>query len=229
MKAQIFIAPKPYGGNLALKGLFIQELTYPEKAFKTNTEGTVEIVFTVTATGVTKNLQVLFPLEPECDQEALRLAALVRWHPAERGGLPVTSEHFLKVKFDKRKYKKYQKIRAERKPLVGLPPASSDQVLWEPAALDTLPEPMIDKGMKGLSKYFHKNMKYPGEAFKHNVQGTVVLEFVVEKSGSATNMEAVKPLGGGCGEEAYRLVKEHSMDPCDQEWPIGTYTYACAY
>jgi len=32
------------------------------------------------------------------------------------------------------------------------------------------------------------------------------MEFVIEKSGSITNIEAVKPLGGGCGEEAYRLV-----------------------
>jgi len=209
LNAQVFVEPKPYGGNFALKDLFVQELTYPEKAFEAGVEGTVEVVFTVTSTGVTKNLQVLLPLEPECDREALRLSALIRWHPAERGGSPVAAEHTLKVKFDKRRYKKYQKARAQ----ADLPPGSSSHVLWEPAELDTMPEPLIDSGMKGLPRYFSRNMKYPIEAFKYNVQGTVVMEFVVEKSGSVTNIEAVKPLGGGCGEEAYRLVKSTQWRP----------------
>ena len=95
------------------------------------------------------------------------------------------------VKFDRKKYKKYLKEREKTAPIEDLLPPSDDQVLWKPEALDTVPQPLIDRGMKGLSKYFSKNMKYPEEAFKRNVQGTVIMEFVIEKSGSITNIEAV--------------------------------------
>ena len=207
LQGQMYVDPKPYGGKFALKDLFEQELVYPPKAMEAGVEGTVEVVFTVTSSGITKNIQVLLPLEPQCDKEALRIASLVRWHPAERGGSPVATEHRLEVKFDRKKYRKYLKEREKLAPIPELAPASVENVLWRPEDLDTVPQPMIDRGMKGLSNYFSKNMKYPEEAFKRNVQGTVVMEFVIEKSGSITNIEAIKPLGGGCGEEAYRLVK----------------------
>lgn len=203
----MYVAPKPYGGKFALKDLIAQELIYPPKALEAAIEGTVEIVFTVTSKGLSKNLQILLPLEPACDREALRLASLVRWHPAERGGSPVATEHRIAIKFDKGKYKRYLKARKDREAIENTAPQSASNVLWKANQLDTLPEPLIQKGMKGLNAYFAKNMRYPQEAFKRNVQGTVIMEFVVEKSGSITNIEAVRPLGGGCGEEAYRLVK----------------------
>ena len=128
---QMYVEPKPFGGKFALKDLFEQELIYPPKALEAGVEGTVEIVFTVTSAGISKNLQVLLPLEPSCDKEALRLAGLVRWHAAERGGSPVATEHRLVVKFDRKKYKKYLKEREKTAPIEELLPPSDDQVLWK--------------------------------------------------------------------------------------------------
>jgi TonB family protein len=209
----MYVAPKPYGGPKGLKDLIAQELQYPHNALKAGIEGNVELMFTVTKNGGVKNLQVFIPLEPECDKEAMRVARLVRWHPAERGGLPVSTEYTLKVKFDDKKYKKYLKARAENGAVSDLPRADSNHRLWNASELDTLPVPLVANGMNGLSSYFAANMQYPVEAFKRNLQGTAVVEFVVEPSGGITNIEIIEPVGGGCNEEAYRLLQSMRWRP----------------
>lgn len=203
----MFVAPKPFGGQKGLKDLIEQELQFPEAALDAGVKGSVELMFTVTSNGTMKNMQMFMPLEPACDEEAMRIARLVRWHPAERGGSPVATEHTLKIKFDPKKYRKYLKERAELTQIPDLAPPANNSYLWNASELDTIPEPLLESGKNGLSAYFARNMQYPEEAFKRNLQGMVMLEFVVEPSGSITNIEAIKPLGGGCNEEAYRLLR----------------------
>ncbi|MBK8563353.1 MAG: TonB family protein [Saprospiraceae bacterium] len=64
--------------------------------------------------------------------------------------------------------------------------------------------------------YVDANLKYPEIAIDNNVQGTVYVKFVVEKDGSLTNIEIIRDIGAGCGEEVVRLVK---MMP---KWEPGT-------
>ncbi|MFM7156087.1 MAG: energy transducer TonB, partial [Bacteroidota bacterium] len=52
------------------------------------------------------------------------------------------------------------------------------------------------------------NIRYPQAARDSNIQGTVVLNFVVEPStGGITNINLLRNIGGGCGEEALRVLK----------------------
>lgn len=51
-------------------------------------------------------------------------------------------------------------------------------------------------------------MKYPAEAKKNNVNGNVIVVFVVEKDGSITNTKIFRGLGSGCDEEAIRVIKK---------------------
>jgi len=39
------------------------------------------------------------------------------------------------------------------------------------------------------------------------IEGRVFVQFVVDKDGSITNVEVLKGIGGGCDEEAVRVVK----------------------
>ncbi|MEM9983424.1 MAG: energy transducer TonB [Bacteroidota bacterium] len=52
-----------------------------------------------------------------------------------------------------------------------------------------------------------KNIKYPKEAKKQNIQGQVLLQFVVNKDGSIEQIKVVKGIGGGCDEEAVRVLE----------------------
>ncbi len=41
-----------------------------------------------------------------------------------------------------------------------------------------------------------------------NLDGRVFIEFVVEKDGSLTDVKVVKGIGGGCDEEAVRVISQ---------------------
>ena len=53
----------------------------------------------------------------------------------------------------------------------------------------------------------YKNVKYPEAAKKEGLEGTVVVDFVVQEDGSLTKFKVLKDIGGGCGEEAVRVMK----------------------
>lgn len=51
-----------------------------------------------------------------------------------------------------------------------------------------------------------KNIRYPEEARQQNIEGTVVTSFVVEKNGQMSGISILKDIGGGCGDEAARVL-----------------------
>ncbi len=56
-------------------------------------------------------------------------------------------------------------------------------------------------------KFLQKNLRYPPIARENNIQGRVIVNFVVEKDGSLTDVKVVRGIGGGCDEEAVRVIK----------------------
>lgn len=70
-------------------------------------------------------------------------------------------------------------------------------------------------GAVGLRTFLNQHVKYPAIAEENGVQGRVVCSFVVEKDGSITNVEVVKPVDPSLNKEALRVV---SMMP---KWKPG--------
>lgn len=71
--------------------------------------------------------------------------------------------------------------------------------------VENQPEPA--GGMSAFYEYVAKNLKYPILARRNNIEGRVYIEFVVEKDGSLTDVKIIKGIGGGCDEEAIRIIK----------------------
>ncbi len=67
--------------------------------------------------------------------------------------------------------------------------------------------PEFPGGMAKLAEYLGKNIKYPQMARESGIQGRVFVNFVVETDGSVSNVNIMRSLGGGCDEEAMRVVK----------------------
>ncbi len=67
------------------------------------------------------------------------------------------------------------------------------------------PEP--DGGMPAFYKYINDNMKYPAQARRMGIEGKVFVQFVIDKNGNITEVQAVKGIGAGCDEEAARVIK----------------------
>lgn len=59
-----------------------------------------------------------------------------------------------------------------------------------------------------LNTYLTKNIKYPELAKESNISGIVYLSFVVNKNGKISQVKLLRGIGGGCDEEAIRVVKE---------------------
>lgn len=71
-----------------------------------------------------------------------------------------------------------------------------------------------------LLDFVYKNLRYPALARKNGISGTVVVSFIVEKSGKLTSMEILRDIGGGCGAEALRVVD--LMNERGLAWNPGT-------
>ena len=56
-------------------------------------------------------------------------------------------------------------------------------------------------------QYLKENIRFPVLAVESGIQGTVYVTFVVEKDGSISHVELVRGIGGGCDEEAIRVIK----------------------
>ena len=56
-------------------------------------------------------------------------------------------------------------------------------------------------------KYLNKNVKYPKIAKENGIQGPVYVEFVLDKEGFIRDAVVKRGIGGGCDEEALRVVK----------------------
>lgn len=68
-------------------------------------------------------------------------------------------------------------------------------------------QPSFPGGPAKMYEYLGKKMKYPSIAKDNNIQGRVYVSFVVEKDGSITDVKVLRGIGGGCDEEAIRVVK----------------------
>ena len=58
-------------------------------------------------------------------------------------------------------------------------------------------------------RYLNKNFHYPDEAINNEIQGTVIVQFIVDKDGNVSDVQAISgPEGGGLRQEAIRVIKQ---------------------
>ena len=67
--------------------------------------------------------------------------------------------------------------------------------------------PQFPGGEAAMMKFVANNVKYPQEARDKEIDGRVFIGFVVEKDGSVSNVKVLRGIGGGCDEEAVRVIK----------------------
>jgi protein TonB len=67
--------------------------------------------------------------------------------------------------------------------------------------------PAFPGGEGKMLEYIAKNIKYPPVARENGIQGRVYVTFVVDKDGKIKDAKVLRGIGGGCDEEALRVVK----------------------
>ena len=113
-------------------------------------------------------------------------------------------------------------------PANALKQEDDEDVVEEEVLLGVMEErmPEFPGGEQALFDFLAKNIRYPQVARDSNIQGKVYVQFVVEKDGTITNPKVVRDIGGGCGEEALRVVRMMpNWKPGSQRGKIVRMTY----
>ena len=55
--------------------------------------------------------------------------------------------------------------------------------------------------------YIDASIEYPDSAFRKGIEGTVTVQFVVNEDSAISDCKILKGIGGGCDEEALRIVR----------------------
>lgn len=67
--------------------------------------------------------------------------------------------------------------------------------------------PSFSGGEVKLVEYIAKNLNYPQEAIEKGIEGRVFVGFIIDVDGSVTDVKLLRGIGGGCDEEAIRVIK----------------------
>lgn len=69
-------------------------------------------------------------------------------------------------------------------------------------------QPSFPGGNEAMSEYLRDNLHYPPAASQLGIKGPVWVTFVVEPDGSVSGIKVLRGIGGGCDEEAVRVIRE---------------------
>ncbi len=99
-------------------------------------------------------------------------------------------------------------VEADDETVVEYVPVEEEEEIVE-AEIFTVVEsmPEFPGGTGELYKYLGNSIKYPPLAKESGIQGRVFVNFVVEPNGSISNVKVLRGIGGGCDEEAVRVVE----------------------
>lgn len=67
-------------------------------------------------------------------------------------------------------------------------------------------QPEFPGGTQEMYKFLGRKIKYPTKAYKADIQGKVFVNFIVTSTGDIKDVTILKGIGGGCDEEAVRVV-----------------------
>jgi protein TonB len=88
------------------------------------------------------------------------------------------------------------------------PPEIEEEEIVEAEIFKVVEEmPEFPGGAAKMMEFIQKNIKYPMMARESDIQGRVFVNFVVEPNGTITNVTVMRGIGGGCDEEALRVVQ----------------------
>lgn len=201
-------SPEPKSGFPLTKKIIHNHLIYPQNALDLKKSGKITVYYDVDADGNATNYRVENAFDDECAAEAIRLVKMIEWNPALNLGKPVACKDYYNVEFSAKSYKKAE----EKNPRQMLPeqkyPAEKSNKVYDVKDLYQTPKPYFANPDVTMAAYLRTNLRFPDQAKQFEIQGTVTLEFIVETDGRVSNIIVLNSVGGGCDNEAIRLIED---------------------
>ena len=183
-------SPRLIGGIRGLQA----KVKYPEIARKAHVEGRVIVQLIVDENGNVRDAEILRGAGAGLDEEAIRvISEHAEFTPGRQDGKPVPVRLSIPIVF---------KLDNEFESLSDQSQSSEKQDVYE--IVEQMPE--LIGGIGGL----HARVKYPEIARKAQVEGRVVVQFIVDENGNARDAEVLLGAGAGLDEEATRVIMEEA-------------------
>ncbi len=193
--------PQYTGGEEAMMKYVAENIKYPQAAKDKNISGRVFVSFVIEKDGSVSNVKVVRGIGGGCDEEAARvIKEMPKWKPGMQKGKPVRVNYMMPIFF---KLDDGQPAKSVKKEKANNPDMTPDkngvyQIVEE--------MPKFPGGEDALMDYVSKNVVYPKEAQEKGISGRVFVGFIVEKDGSVSDVKVLRGIGGGCDEEAVRVI-----------------------
>ena len=205
--------PENIGGKKELNHIIERELYLSPNLLKEEIKGTVKIGFTVTETGSIENINFISKVHPELDQQTLRIFKSIIWKPGVVLGKIARTTHTFEISYSPKSFQRLAKKRGYENPGDYPLDADSSMKIYEQAEYP----PLAGNSRFWLNSFLSQNLKYPTEAFNRSIAGTVMLTFIIEPHGRISNLEVISSVGGGCDEEAIRLLSLIKWQPAKND------------
>lgn len=206
-------SPEPVSGFALTKKIINNHLNYPKEALDAKKGGKITVYYKVDKDGNATGYNVKEAFDEQCAAEAVRLVKMIEWNPGLKDGKPTAYDDYYTVDFSPKSYKKAE----EKNPRVVLPdqghPAQKSNNIYTLKEVSKAPYPYFENPDVTLAAYLRTELVFPDQAKQFEIQGTVKLNFVVETDGRASNIVVENSVGGGCDNEAIRLLQSLVWTP----------------
>jgi TonB family protein len=197
-----------YGGKKQIDQVIETQFTIPKVLLTSNFDVNPTVFFDIDSAGNPVNITFEGVTNNVLRKETLRMLRFLRFRKTknEEGLMyPYSFSYHMTTA----KYNKLFKQRS-KSPIKKSVPADSSYIIYTKA--DKSPE-YYKNGEEGLKEYILSEIEYPKAAIEKSVEGTVVVEFVVETNGYITGITVLQGLGAGCSDVALRIIKETKWQP----------------
>ena len=199
---------QPIGIKDQLDNFLQTQFTMPKFLLQSDFNEKVLVFFNIDSLGSATHLKFDKGLNNLLRIELIKMIRLI--HFKRTLHLPnEEAPYFLSIPISSSAYRKYKK--QKQKPITNNQFTSdTSSIVYN--KVDKSAE-YYKEGDEGLAAYFLSELDYPKIAIQQSIEGTVILDFVVETNGYVSNIEVKKGINGGCTEEAVRLIKQTRWQP----------------
>jgi periplasmic protein TonB len=195
----------PVGGKEQTEQVLQTQLYLPKPLLTPSFHADITAYFDLDSAGNATNIQIDAGVNNLLRNEVKRVLRLLKFNRTHKQ--TDLQPYFMVFNLSTEKYNRYFKQKYKHK-VKGDPDSSF--VIYTRA--DVAPE-YYKNGDEGLAEFILSEIQYPNVAIERSIEGTVIIEFVVETNGYITGITVKKGLNGGCTEEAIALIKKTRWQP----------------
>jgi len=182
--------PEFPGGNQALMQFLNDSIRYPEEAQRNGIEGKVVCRFVVNSDGSISDIEIVQSVHPLFNAEVVRvIESMPKWIPGKQDGRAVNVQHMIFLDFQTQR--------------------RVQETVQNNGTVFTIVEqkPKFPGGNQALMRFLSNNLRYPMIAAEKEIQGRVVVQFVVNNDGSIVDVQVLRSVHPSLDAEAVRLIQ----------------------